>query len=194
MNGKDWITTVLARNWWLIALRGAAAIVFGLLTFITPGITLALLVTFFGAYALVDGVFTLLSIFRRRAAETPWWTLLLQGLVSIAAGLVTFVWPVMTALVLIYLIGAWAVVTGVLEIAAAIRLRKEIEGEVWLALSGVLSIAFGIFAILAPAVGAIAVVFWIGAYALVFGALLLALAFRLRGRRDDVRERMPRAA
>jgi uncharacterized membrane protein HdeD (DUF308 family) len=194
MDGRDWIATVLARNWWLIALRGAAAIVFGLLTFITPGITLALLVTFFGAYTLVDGIFTLISIFRRRAAERPWWTLLLEGLVSIAAGLVTFVWPVMTVLVLVYLIGAWAIVTGVLEIAAAIRLRKEIEGEAWLALSGVLSIAFGIFAILAPAIGALAVVFWIGAYAIVFGAVLLALAFRLRGRRDDVRERMPRAA
>jgi uncharacterized membrane protein HdeD (DUF308 family) len=187
-------TAALARNWWIIALRGAAAIIFGILTFVTPGVTLAVLVLFFGAYALSDGILNLVAVFRRREGQTPWWALLAEGIVSIAAGVVTFLFPGLTALALVYLIAAWAVITGAFEIAAAIRLRKEVKGEIWLALSGVASLVFGVLVMLAPGAGALAMVLWIGAYAIVFGSILLGLAFRLRGRREAARTPMARAA
>ncbi|MBM4443551.1 MAG: HdeD family acid-resistance protein [Candidatus Rokubacteria bacterium] len=187
-------SATLARNWWILALRGAAAVLFGILTFVTPAISLAVLVLFFGGYALADGVLSLIAVFRRREGGRPWWALLAEGIVSIAAGLVTFFAPGLTAIALTYLIAAWAVVTGALAIGSAIRLRKEITGEVWLGLSGALSIVFGVLVMLAPAVGALAIVLWIGAYAIVFGTMLIALAFRLRGRREEVRRPMARAA
>jgi uncharacterized membrane protein HdeD (DUF308 family) len=188
--------TVLSRNWWAVALRGVAAILFGLLTFVVPGITLAVLVLLFGSYAIVDGIFNLVAAARGRVADgeqARGW-LVLEGLVSIAAGVVTFVWPGLTALALVYIIAAWAVVTGVLEIVAAVRLRRQIDNEWWLALSGVLSIVFGVLLMVAPGVGALALVFWIGAYAIVFGALLVGLAFRLRNARPHTQARMARAA
>jgi uncharacterized membrane protein HdeD (DUF308 family) len=185
---------LLARNWWAVALRGVAAILFGLLTFLIPGITLAVLIFLFGAYAIVEGIFNVIAAVRGRAGAAPWWALLLEGLVSIGAGVVTFVWPGLTALVLLYVIGAWAVITGVLEIAAAIRLRKAITGEWWLALSGVLSIIFGVLLMIAPAAGALVMVLWIGAYAIVFGAVLIGLAFRLRRWREGDRIPVARAA
>ena len=132
--------TTLARRWWAVALRGAAAIVFGILTLLMPGITLWALVLLFGSYAVVDGVFSVVAALRGEDDEEPWWALLLHGLVSIAAGLVAFFLPGLSALALVYVIAAWAVVTGALEIAAAVRLRKRITGEWWLALSGILSV------------------------------------------------------
>jgi uncharacterized membrane protein HdeD (DUF308 family) len=185
---------VLARNWWAIAIRGVAAILFGLLAFLWPGLTLAALVLLFGAYALVDGIFSIVAAVRRRTGDAPWWALLLEGILGVAAGLVTFFMPGLTAVTLVYVIAAWAIVTGVLEIVAAVRLREQITGEWWLVLSGVLSIVFGGLVMLAPAAGALAITLWIGAYALVFGALLLALAFRLRRVREDVRVGLARAA
>jgi uncharacterized membrane protein HdeD (DUF308 family) len=179
--------TWLAKNWWAVALRGVAALVFGILTFITPGMTLAFLVALFGVYAIVEGVLSVIAAVRARGDEQPWWLLLLEGLVSIAAGVVTFIWPGLTALVLVYVIAAWAVITGVIEIAAAVALRKQILGEGWLILSGILSVVFGAVLMVAPGAGALALVLWIGAYAIVFGALLIALAFRLRGLRDAPR-------
>jgi uncharacterized membrane protein HdeD (DUF308 family) len=170
----------LSRNWWAVSLRGLAGILFGIITFFAPGISLAALVLLFGAYAFADGVLTIISAIRRRGADR-WWLLLLNGLVGIAAGILTLVWPGITALALLYVVAAWAVVTGVLEIAAAIRLRKAITGEWLLALSGVLSIALGVMLVLWPGAGALALVIWIGAYAFVFGVLLLALGLRLRG-------------
>jgi uncharacterized membrane protein HdeD (DUF308 family) len=188
--------TVLSRNWWAIALRGVAAIIFGVLTFVMPGITLAVLVLLFGAYALVDGIFTLVAVARGQAVDRgePRWMLVLEGVVSIAAGLVAFLWPGLTTLALVYLIGAWAIVTGVLEVVAAVRLRQQIENEWWLGLSGALSIVFGVLVMAAPGAGALAMVFWIGAYAIVFGALLVGLAFRLRSVRSRIEPRMARAA
>jgi uncharacterized membrane protein HdeD (DUF308 family) len=188
--------TVLTRNWWAVALRGVAAIVFGLLTFIMPGITLAALVLLFGAYAIVDGVLNLVAVARGRAGalDRPRWVLVLEGVVSIGAGLVAFVWPGLTAVALVYVIAAWAIITGVLEIVAAVRLRHHITNEWWLGLSGALSIVFGVLLMAAPGVGALALVFWIGAYAIVFGALLVGLAFRLRSVRSGETPRMARAA
>lgn len=187
--------TMLSRNWWAVALRGVAAIIFGLLTFVLPGITLAAMVLLFGAYALVDGLFAIIASARGQEEKGPWWALVIEGLLSIAAGIVTFMWPGLTMLVLLYVIGAWAIITGVLEIVAALRLRRHIRGEFWLGLSGVLSVAFGVLLYLAPAAGALALVWWTGAYALVFGAFLLGLAWRLRNApRDQQRASLPRAA
>lgn len=185
---------LLARNWWLIALRGLAAIIFGILTFVMPGISLLTLVLLFGSYALVEGVLNLIAAVRGRREEDRWWVLLLEGLVSIAAGLVTFAIPGLTVAVLVYVIAAWAVVTGVLEIVAAVRLRHRITGEGWLALSGVASVAFGVLMMIFPGAGAVALVLWIGAYAVVFGALLLGLAFRLRRWHEGERITIRRAA
>lgn len=170
----------LASNWWALALRGLAAIVFGLLTFFVPGITLLTLVILFGAFALVDGVLNVLAFFRMASHH---WPLLLEGLVGIIAGVLTFAWPAITALVLLYLIGFWAIFTGVFEIIAGIRLRSVIRNEWLLILMGVLSLLFGGLIFFAPGAGALAIILWIGAYALVFGIFLLALSFRLRGHR-----------
>jgi len=184
----------LVKNWWVVALRGVLAIVFGILTALMPNITLFALVMLFGTYALIDGGFAIVAAIRRRGGEGPWRALLLEGLVGVAAGVISFVWPGLTALALVYLIGVWAVFTGVLEIIAAIRLRQLITGEAWLALTGVLSVAFGGLVLRAPGAGALALVLWIGAYAIVFGILLLALAFRLRGMRAEVPLAAPYAA
>ena len=170
----------LSRNWWVVLLRGLAGIGFGIITFMAPAISLAAVVLLWGAYAFADGVLALVSAIRRRGESDRWWLFLVEGLVGIAAGVLTLIWPGITAIALLYLIAAWALVTGVLEIAAAIRLRKVIAHEWLLALGGIASLGFGILLVLFPGAGALAVVLWIGAYALVFGTLLAALAFRLR--------------
>jgi uncharacterized membrane protein HdeD (DUF308 family) len=188
-------TAMLSRNWWAMAIRGVAAIIFGVLTLVLPGITLAAMVLLFGAYALVDGIFAIIAAARGRRETQPWWALVIEGVLSIAAGIVTFMWPGLTTLVLFYVIASWAIITGVLEIIAAIRLRKEIRGEFWLALSGVLSIAFGVLVYLFPVAGALALVLWTGAYAIVFGAFLVGLSLRLRkAQRDQQRAPLARAA
>jgi uncharacterized membrane protein HdeD (DUF308 family) len=172
--------TAVARNWWVLALRGLVAILFGILAFIWPGLTLLALVALFGAYALVDGIFSIVAAFSDQVGKQRWWVLLLEGLLGVATGILTFLWPSITAFALVYLIAAWAIVGGVLEIVAAIRLRQEIEGEWFLALSGVASIIFGVLMAIWPGTGALALVWLIGSYAIVFGVLMLALAFRLR--------------
>jgi uncharacterized membrane protein HdeD (DUF308 family) len=168
----------LAANWSALAFRGLVAVLFGLLTFFLPGITLATLVLLFGAYVLVDGVFNFIAFFQVRSQH---WALLIEGLIGISAGLVTFAWPGITALVLLYVIAFWAIFTGIFEIIAGIRLRKVITNEWLLVVMGAVSLLFGLFILFAPGAGALAIVLWIGAYALVFGVFLLALALRLRG-------------
>ena len=172
---------ILARNWGWFALRGVAGVLFGLLTFMNPAISLASLILVFGAYALADGVFTVIAAIMNRRGERHWVTVLLGGVAGIAVGLLTFMMPGITTLVLLYLIAAWAIVTGGAEIAAAIRLRKVISGEWLLGLAGVLSVVFGLFLIVYPGPGALTVVLWIGAYAFVFGIMMIALSLRLRG-------------
>ena len=171
---------MLTRNWGWIALRGAVAILFGLLTIFRPGITLGVLIMLFGAYALIDGIFMVVSAIANRHGEPRWGTLLFGGLLGIAAGIATFTWPGITAIVLLTVIAVWAILMGIFEVAAAIKLRKLIDGEWALILAGVLSVAFGVLLVMRPAVGALAVVLWIGAYALVSGIVLVALGFRLR--------------
>jgi uncharacterized membrane protein HdeD (DUF308 family) len=171
---------VLAGNWWAFALRGLFAVIFGIAAFAMPGLTLAVLVLLYGAYALVDGIFAIASAVAGRTYGSPWWAMLIRGLLGIAIGIMTFAWPGITELALLYIIAAWAVVTGGFEIAAAIRLRKEIQGEWLLILSGALSVLFGLAIMVFPAAGALAIAWLIGSYAILFGVLLLVLGFRLR--------------
>jgi uncharacterized membrane protein HdeD (DUF308 family) len=173
----------LAKSWWLVLLRGIAGIVFGILAFTWPGITLAALVLLYGAYALADGIFALATALTGGEKLVPTWWLVLVGLAGIAAGLVTFLWPGLTALILVYFIGAWAIVHGVFEIVGAIKLRKEIEGEWWLVLAGLLSVIFGLVILVAPGPGALGLIWVIGAYSIAFGVMLVALSFRLRSHR-----------
>ena len=151
-------------SWWSLVLRGLAAIAFGVLAFVWPTITLTALVFLWGAYALVDGAFAIAAGVKSYGENKRWWVLLLEGILGVAAGLIAFLMPSITALVLLILIAAWAVVTGAFEIAAAIQLRKEIKGEWLLALAGVASILFGLALMLNPGVGALAVLWLIGAY------------------------------
>jgi uncharacterized membrane protein HdeD (DUF308 family) len=174
------VVIALARNWWALALRGLFGVLFGIAAFAWPGLTLGALVLLYGAYAFADGVFALAAALAGRTEIRPWWALLLEGVAGIGVGVLTIFWPGITALALLYLIAAWAVVTGVFEIAAAIRLRKEIPGEWLLALSGVVSVLFGLALVINPGAGALAMVWLIGAYAILFGVLLIALGFRLR--------------
>jgi uncharacterized membrane protein HdeD (DUF308 family) len=170
----------LARNWWLVILRGVAGILFGIATLFAPGLSLLALILLFGAYAFADGVLALISAVRRRGASEPWWLLLLEGIAGIAAGVLTLLWPSISALALLYVIAAWAIVTGGFEIAAAIRLRKVITNEWLLTLSGIASVIFGVLIMLFPGAGALALVLWIGAYSLVFGVLFAVLGLKLR--------------
>jgi uncharacterized membrane protein HdeD (DUF308 family) len=171
---------LLVSNWDLFLVRGILAILFGIATLLMPGITLIVLVVLFGAYAVVDGVILSILAFKNRKNDTDWWLMLLTGLVSIAAGVVTFVWPGITTVSLFYVIVAWAIVTGISEVIYAIRFRKEIEGEWLLVLDGILSVAFGILLIAQPIPGALAVLWMIGVYAIAYGAMLVVLAFQLR--------------
>jgi uncharacterized membrane protein HdeD (DUF308 family) len=172
-------------------MRGVAAIIFGVLTLLLPGVTLAGLILLFGSYAIVEGVFNVIAAVRGRGEEPAWWALV-AGLVSIAAGVVTFLRPGLTELALLYVIAGWAVVTGVLEIAAAIRLRRRSRGEVRLGLNGLLSIVFGVLTMVIPGGGALTIVWLIGGYAILFGGLLLGLS--VRGWRDGKTRRIPRIA
>lgn len=179
----------LAHNWWVLALRGALAILFGVLALAMPGITLAALILLFGVYAVVDGVFTIVSGIRAARRHERWGPLVLEGVVGIVAGAIALFVPLAAALAFIYLFAAWALVTGALEIAAAIRLRNEIRGEWLLALSGVLSILVGVFIAIFPGLGLVGLVWAIGAYAIVFGVVMIGLAFRMR----RVEHEMPHA-
>jgi uncharacterized membrane protein HdeD (DUF308 family) len=170
----------LGRNWWLVVLRGVAGILFGVAALFAPGLSLLVLVLLFGAYAFADGVFALISAVRRRGTSEPWWLLLLEGIAGIAAGVFTLLWPGISALALLYVIATWAVVTGALEIAAAIRLRKVITDEWLLALSGIASVIFGVLVMMFPGAGALALVLWIAAYSLLFGVLFVVLGLKLR--------------
>ena len=173
------LALTLARYWWLILLRGIAAIIFGVLAFIWPGITLVTLVLFWGAFALVDGILALAHAIMGGNVGSRWW-LALIGVLGIIVGLLTFLMPGVTALVLLVFIAAWAIVLGVFQIVGAIRLRKEIDNEWTLALGGALSVLFGIVLLVAPGAGALGLIWAIAAYAIVFGVLLVMAALKLK--------------
>jgi uncharacterized membrane protein HdeD (DUF308 family) len=169
----------ITTNWWLLLLRGVCALVFGLLAFIWPGMTLYTLVLLYGAYALADGVFAIGAATTRRSGRSAWW-LLLVGILAILAGIVTFFWPGITAIALLVVIATWAIIKGIFEIVAAIELRKVIAHEWLLALGGVISVLFGIVLFARPLAGALALVWIIGVYAIIFGISAIALSLRLR--------------
>lgn len=170
----------IGRHWGWVALRGVVAILFGLMALLMPAITLSALVLVWGAFALVDGVLALVAGVRIRDNGKPLWALIIVGLLGIAAGIVTFVYPGLTALVLLYIIAIWALVSGVFQVAAAIRFRRDIRNEWLLGLSGLVSILFGGMMIMQPGAGALALVWVIGMYAVFFGILLLIFSFRLK--------------
>lgn len=174
------LSRILSRNWTLMLLRGLTAILFGILVWVMPELSVKMLVYLFGAFVMADGIFgTWVAIVARKDYE-DWGILLLWALVGIGVGILTLMAPGVTAMALVYFIAIWAVTTGVLEVVVAIRLRKEIEGEWLLILGGLASVAFGVLLILQPAAGAIALVWVIGLYAVVFGLLLMILSFRTR--------------
>jgi uncharacterized membrane protein HdeD (DUF308 family) len=172
----------LARNWWLIALRGALGVVFGLLALILPFATILALVLLFSAYMLVDGVFAIYAAVRAARQRENWGFLAFQGAVSIVTAVLAFLWPGLTIFAFVLLIAAWSIVTGCLMLAAAVRTD---DGRWWLILGGAAATAFGILMILAPLAGAVVLTWWLGAFALVFGVALIILAFKLRSRFND---------
>ena len=169
----------LFKYWWQPVVRGIVAIVFGVLAFAMPLVTLATLVLFIGAYLFVNGIFLAISAIGSRKEKEDWWLFLIEGLMSIGVGVVTYLVPGITAFALVIYIAAWALATGVLEIVAAIRLRKVMRHEVLLALAGVASIVFAVLLMWNPAVGALSLLWLIGAYAIVFGALLTILGIEV---------------
>lgn len=170
---------VLARYWWLILLRGIVAIAFGVFAFVAPGLTLVTLVLFWGAFTLIDGVLALAHAIMGGNMGSRWW-LALVGLAGIAVGILTFMMPGVTLLLLLWFIAVWSIVLGVFQIVGAIRLRQEIDNEWTLILSGVVSVLFGLVLLLAPVSGAIGIAWVIGTYAIIFGVLLVMAALRLK--------------
>jgi uncharacterized membrane protein HdeD (DUF308 family) len=170
---------MLAKAWWIVALRGVAAVLFGLLAWFWPGLTLLFLIGLFAAFAILSGVGYVAGALQNRAKQ-GWWLILLLGLVNIGAGVFAFFYPGVTAFALVIIIAVNAIFSGVLDISTAIRLRKEIEGEWMLALSGLVSIVFGGMLIVMPGAGALALVWVIAAFSIAAGILLIFLGFRLK--------------
>ena len=178
---------LLSENWWVVVIRGVLSLGFGFVTLLLPGMSLEILVLSFGIYALLDGIFTLISAFRSSGKQKRRWALILEGLVDLVAGVLTFIIPAVSAQFVIILIAIWGVTTGVSEISAAIRLRREIVGEWLLGLGGIVSVFFGILMFFIGAFGPIVAIVLIGLYAIVFGILLLMLGIRLwSARRNNV--------
>jgi uncharacterized membrane protein HdeD (DUF308 family) len=169
-----------SRTWWMFALRGVIAVLFGAVALVWPGITLIWLVALFAAFALIGGGASVVGALQNRRSDEHWWLALLLGLVSIGAGVIAIIHPDLTALVLVLLMGANAIATGILDIALAIRLRKQIRGEWILGLAGLVSIVFGVLVFLFPAAGALALIWLISVYAIASGILLLVAAWQLR--------------
>jgi uncharacterized membrane protein HdeD (DUF308 family) len=179
--GYELMIAVLAKNWWAIGIRGALGILFGLIALFLPGATMLSLVLVFAAYAFADGVFGIVSAVRAARAHERWGYLLLEGLVNIAVAAVAVLWPGITVVAFVFLVAFWAILTGVLELAAAFRL-EIIDGRGWLIFGGVVSVLYGALLIVTPMIGAVVLTWWLGAYALVFGVSLVVLAFKLHAR------------
>ena len=174
------LTEWIIRHWWTFVLRGVLAILFGIVAVIWPGLTVATLIVIFGAYLLVDGVFSIGAAFVN-GGNGRWVQYLLIGVIDVIIGLATLIWPGVTALGLIWFIGIWSVIVGVLQIFGSFRLRQSVGNEIWALVSGVLAVLVGLYLMVFPGSGAVALVWVIGIYAIVFGAMLMALGFQLRG-------------
>lgn len=170
----------LARNWWALLIRGIAAVIFGVLAFLWPGATWVAIGILFGAYAFVDGIFAIVSTVRAAEAHERWWPFLIEGIIGLVIAGITFYDIRITLFALYFTIAAWAFITGILEIIAAIQLRKVIPNEIWMIIGGLASIAFGVLMVYYPLAGAVTVAWLIGAYAIVFGITMIALSFRLK--------------
>ncbi|KGG93281.1 membrane protein [Comamonas thiooxydans] len=174
------MSIMLHRSWWVLLLRGAAAIIFGVLTWMQPAASAAALVLVFGAYVFVDGLLGIYTAIKSCQQSRHWWVVLLWGLTGVVVGVLTVINPAITALVLTIYIGVWALMTGVLQIVAALRLRKEIQGEWVLVLGGLLSVLFGIFVLMQPGAGMMAMLWVLATYAVIFGVLMVILAFKIK--------------
>jgi uncharacterized membrane protein HdeD (DUF308 family) len=179
-DADNYLEKTLGRCWWILALRGLVAIIFGILAFVLPKMTLLTLVYLFGIYALMNGILALIHAFSAPKGYPRFGAMIFSGMISIAAGVIAFIWPGITALSLVLLIAAWAIIGGISEIATAIRLRHFIRHEWLMALAGAVSVLLGVAILLRPAAGALALLWWIGGFAIAFGILLVALAFRVR--------------
>jgi uncharacterized membrane protein HdeD (DUF308 family) len=177
---RQGLAAILSRTWWMLLLRGILAIVFAIFAWVQPGISINLLVIMFGGYVLFDGIFGVGAALAGRNEDENWVLLLLWGLVGIGVGLLTLLVPAVTALALLFYIAIWSIATGVLQIAMAIRLRKEISNEFWLILGGLASVAVGVILMARPGAGAVALIWLIAAYAFIFGIVLTIVAFRAR--------------
>lgn len=178
---SDGLSAVLARNWWAVAIRGVLGIVVGVIAFVIPAATMLALVLLFGAYMLVDGVFAIIAAVRAARRHDRWGLLVLEGVVGFVAAAIAVLWPGITLLAFVLLVAAWALVSGVLMLMAALHLNID-HGRWWLVLGGAASIVYGVLLLVAPAIGALVLAWWFGIYAFVFGVALLLLAFRLRAR------------
>jgi len=174
------LADILSRYWWMTLLRGLFWILFGIVILARPGISLLTLTVALGAVMFVDGIINVANAFSGRKEHDDWWVLLLVGLAGIGVGILTFNNPQATALAVVFYVAIWAVATGLLEIVAAIRLRKQIQGEVWLALAGIASVVFGVLLVARPGAGALTLLWLIAVYAIAFGVMLLLLAFKVR--------------
>jgi uncharacterized membrane protein HdeD (DUF308 family) len=193
---SDGMGRLLARNWWAVAVRGAFAILFGLIALFVPGATILSLVLFFSAYMLVDGILGIVAAVRAASRHERWGLLVLEGIADIAVGVIAFIWPGLTAVAFVLMLAAWSIVTGILVVVAALRLNPA-YGRGWLVFSGVVSLLFGIALVIAPLIGLVVLTWWLGAYAVVFGIALLVLGFKLRGHRESgpaPGDAMPRGA
>jgi uncharacterized membrane protein HdeD (DUF308 family) len=178
------IAQLLAQNWWAFAIRGVLGIIFGLIAFLQPGVTMLSLVLVFSAYAFVDGVFAIIASARAARQHQRWGFLLLEGVVSVIAATIAFLWPGITVASFVFLIGTWAILSGGLMLSAALRLQLN-HGRGWLALGGLVSVIYGALLIFAPFAGALVLTWWLGAYAIVFGFALMAVAIKLHKRRRE---------
>jgi uncharacterized membrane protein HdeD (DUF308 family) len=178
------LSEVLAENWWAVGLRGLLGIAFGLICLLVPSAAILALILLFSAYMLVDGVFAIASGIKAARNGERWGLLILEGVVDIAAGAIAFFWPAITAVAFVILIAVWAIISGGLMLGAALTLKLD-HGRWWLALGGIASVIFGIVLLIAPVVGAVVLTWWLGVYALVFGAMLLVLAFQLHSKKEE---------
>jgi uncharacterized membrane protein HdeD (DUF308 family) len=188
MTPSDPMSTLLARNWWAIALRGLAALVFGLIALFVPGAVLLTLALFFAAYLLIDGVLGIVAAVMAASHHERWGLLLFEGLVNIVVGVIAAVFPAAAVLGFVLLVAVWALVTGVAVIAAAFRLHVS-HGRWWLVFAGIVSVLWGLLLLIAPLMGAVVLTWWLGAYAIIFGIMLLVLGFRLRGQHTGANNR-----
>ena len=179
-------TQTLAQNWWLFTLRGVLGIIFGCVALIIPGPTMLSLVIFFSAYMLVDGIFGIISAVRAiRRKQDRWGLLIFEGLLNIVVGVGALLWPGLTVVMFVWLIAAWAIVSGGLMMATGFQLNID-HGRWWLVLGGLLSLAYGVLLIVTPLIGAIVLTWWLGAYAFVFGVALVVFSFKLRSRQHEL--------